>query len=101
MEQKPNFKVMKSFAYSGGDINGEPIGIHIIKSGWRNPDLYHVIIEHGDTEQQDYLILSKEHLLEQLGISLGDEKDFGEMVHTIPNDMELGKAIREYFKKDY
>ena len=24
MEQKPNFKVMKSFAYSGGDINGEP-----------------------------------------------------------------------------
>jgi hypothetical protein len=95
----PNFKIERSFAYSGGDQNGEPIAIHIIKSNWTNPDLYHVIIEFGDYDSADHHLLSKEQIQEKFGIELGEDSDFGKMVHNMPNDMELGKAMRlEYIK---
>lgn len=91
---KPNFKIERSFAYSGGDQSGEPIGIHIIKSGWRNPTMYHVLIEFGDMEQTDYHFLSNEQIEEKFAIQLGEDLDFSEIVKSNPNDMELGKIIR-------
>jgi hypothetical protein len=100
METELNFKIQRSFAYSGGDQNGEPIGIHIIKSGWRNPDLYHIIIEHGDTEMQDHFLMSAEHIQENFSIFLDQEEDLGKLIFDNPNDQELGKAIRLHYLKN-
>jgi hypothetical protein len=100
METKLKFKTERSFAYSGGDTTGEPVGIHIIKSGWRQPTLYHVLIEHGDTDQADHHILSIEQIEEKFGVVIGDEMDFGQMIKEIPNDMELGKALRLHYLKN-
>jgi hypothetical protein len=96
---KPNFKIQRFFAYSGGDQNGEPIGIHIIQSNWTRPTLYHVLIEHGDIEVTDVHLLNREQIKEQFGIEFGEDLDFGKLVRNMPNDMELGKAMRlEYIK---
>jgi hypothetical protein len=96
---KPNFKIQKSFAYTGGDQNGEPIGIHIIQSNWTRPTLYHVLIEHGDIEVTDVHLLNREQIQEKFDITFDEDADLGKMVRDIPNDMELGKAIRlEYIK---
>jgi hypothetical protein len=96
---KTKFKIEKTFAYSGGDQNGEPIGIHIIQSGWRKPVMYHVLIEHGDIERTDLHLLTREQIQEKFDIAFDEGADLGKMVRDIPNDMELGKAIRlEYIK---
>ena len=94
------FKTERSFAFSGGDITGEPVGIHIIKSGWRQPDLYHVILEHGDTETVESHLLDKNQIEEKFGIIIDNEEDLGKLIHDNPNDMELGKAIRLHYLKN-
>jgi hypothetical protein len=95
----PNFKIKKSFSYSGGDQNGEPIGIHILRSGWESPTLYHVLIEFGDFEKTDHHLLTKEQIKEKWNIEFEDLIDLGNLIKSIPNDMELGKSIRlEYIK---
>jgi hypothetical protein len=94
------FKTERSFAFSGGDITGEPIGIHIIKSGWRQPDLYHVILEHGDTESVENHLLSREQIKEKWNFELPEDEDFGRMIHMIPNDAELGKSMRLLYLKN-
>jgi hypothetical protein len=91
---KQNFKIERSFAYSGGDQTGEPIGIHIIKSGWRFPDMYHVLIEYGDFEQTDYQLLTREQIEGKYNLILGEDLDFTKIIKENPNDMELGKIIR-------
>ncbi len=94
----PNFKIHKTFAYSGGD-QFEPIGIHIIRSGWSNPALYHVLLEFGDYETTDHYLLMKEQIKEKWNIEFEDLNDLGTLIKSTPNDMELGKAIRlEYIK---
>lgn len=94
-----NFKIQKSFAYSGGDQNGEPIGIHIIRSGWNNPIMYHVLLEFGDYDTTDHHLLTKEQIKEKWNIELEDEVNFSELIMSTPNDMELGKLVRlEYTK---
>jgi hypothetical protein len=100
METKLKFKTERSFAYSGGDTTGEPVGIHIIKSGWRQPVLYHVIIEFGDMDKADHHILSVEQIKEQWGIEIEDDRDYGQMIMTIPNDSELGKEMRLHYLKN-
>lgn len=94
----PNFKIHKAFAYSGGDIS-EPIGIHIIKSGWCNPQLYHVLIEFGDMDQTDHYLLSKEQIQEKWNLEFDEYLNFSEIVKSIPNDQELGKFIRLQYTK--
>lgn len=100
METKLKFKIERSFAYSGGDVTGEPVGIHIIKSNWRNPVLYHVLLEFGDMDQTDHALLSAEQIESEWGIVLDDEKDLGQMIKEIPNDSELGKEMRLHYLKN-
>lgn len=52
-------------------IEGEPIRVLILESGWAtSPDMYHIIEEHGDREQSDYFFLSEEQITERYGIKL-------------------------------
>lgn len=95
----PNFKIKKTFAYSGGD-QFEPIGIHIIESGWSNPVLYHVLIEFGDYDTADHHLMTKEQIKEKWNLDFEDNLNFSELIRTTPNDQELGKLIRLEYNKN-
>jgi hypothetical protein len=52
-------------------INGEPIRVLIIESGWKaEPAMYHVIEEHGDREQSDYKFLSSKQIFDRYAVTL-------------------------------
>lgn len=81
-------------------INGEPIAIHLIKSGWSNPQTYHVIVEFGDMEQTDYSgVLTMEQIEDKFGFPKGSIKDYEDglanYVRNLPNDQELGRSFRK------
>jgi len=80
-------------------IKDEPIQMHIVKSGWGKPQMYHVLVEFGDMEQTDYHFMSKEQIKERWELEF-DEVDFVEMIKEYPNDMELGKKIRLIYTID-
>jgi hypothetical protein len=80
-------------------IKDEPFQMHIVKSGWGKPQMYHVLVEFGDMEQTDYHFMSKEQIKKRWGLEF-DEVDFVEMVKEYPNDMELGKKIRLIYTTD-
>jgi len=53
-EKRENLQVL-TFVWKG-----EPLCLKILKSGWCIPQMYHVIIEHGDMdEHQTYLYSAK------------------------------------------
>jgi len=80
-------------------IDDEPVCVKIIPSGWSEPRMYHLLIEHGDYEKTDYHFVNSDQLKSDFGIDL-DEKAFHsyiitpEEVNETPNDFELGDKIR-------
>ena len=50
--------------------NEEPIQIHIFKSGWSKPQLYHTVIEYGEYETTDHRLLTLEQINEIYGVDL-------------------------------
>jgi hypothetical protein len=50
------------------DVDNEPIAIRILESGWRG--MYHVLFEHGDMEQTDYMWLDAAQIAEKFGIAI-------------------------------
>lgn len=56
-------------------INGDPIAIKAIRSGWNyGHPTYHVITEWGDMENSDYQFLSHKELEEKLGMNIDTEE---------------------------
>jgi hypothetical protein len=80
-------------------IKDEPIQIHIIKSGWSKPQMFHVLVEFGDIEQTDYHFMTKEQIKERWDLEF-NEVDFVNIIKESPNDMELGKKIRLIYTTD-
>jgi hypothetical protein len=78
----------------------EPLAIHIIKSGWSKPQLYHVLVEFGDMMETTYHTLEAEQIAEKFGINIEDSfKDLPvvfrkSILRQKPNDSDLGKYIR-------
>ena len=85
--------------YINATINDEPIQMHIIKSGWGNPEMFHVLVEFGDMEQTDYHFMSREQIKERFDIEF-NEVDFVNLIKETSNDMELGKKIRLIYATD-
>ena len=83
----------------------EPLCIHILRSGWSNPQLYHVLVEFGDRMETTYHTLEAPQIQEMFNIDVN--KSFEntpivfrkEVIHKIGNDMELGKHIRSTINK--
>jgi hypothetical protein len=79
----------------------EPIWLHILESGWGKPQLYHVIVEHGDIMRVDNHLLDSPQILEKFGIDV--EMSYinkpivlrRKQVIQIGNDQELGNTIRK------
>lgn len=47
----------------------EPIAVYYFLSGWGYPEpTYHVIIEHGDVGETDYLFITSTEFLETFGV---------------------------------
>ena len=95
--QKSDMKLANLFYING--TTDEPMQFHIIKSGWGNPQMFHVLIEFGDMEQTDYHFMSKEQIKESFDIEF-TEIDFVEIVKEFPNDTELGEKIRSIYTID-
>jgi len=77
----------------------EPMSITIIKSGWEGE--YHVIEEHGDSEEVHNHFLTAPQIKLKFGIELEDSKTPHDVlvraveIKKTPNDQELGAKIRE------
>jgi hypothetical protein len=82
----------------------EPYAVYIMKSGWSKPQLYHVLVEHGDIMQTDHQLLEASQVQEKFGIDV----EFAYLNRPIvirrkqaidtPNDQEFGKAVRKSLK---
>ena len=46
----------------------EPVACFVFESGWTSPRKYHVILEYGDYEATDYMLLTAEEIIEMFGI---------------------------------
>ena len=78
----------------------EPVAFRFVRSGWTNPTMYHVILEHGDFESADYKgLMSEEQIKETYGIEISGNLDIKDLVKQFPNNMELGNAIRSISNK--
>lgn len=81
----------------------EPVCFVITKSGWSRPQLYHVLIEHGDIMRTDYHCLEAEQIKEKFGIDvLGAYLNKPIVIRKkdsmiCPNDGDFGKLIRKSF----
>ena len=81
----------------------EPLCIHILKSGWSQPQLYHVLVEFGDMMETTYHTLEASQITNMFGIDI--EKTFinraivirKDLIVKIPNDTELGTTVRKMF----
>lgn len=87
------FKIFPEF-YVNVIVEEDPIQLHIIWSGWSKPQMYHVIVEYGDYEQSEYFFLDAEQIKDRFQIDIPNMKSFSNILKECPNDMELGKAIR-------
>ena len=85
-------KVKPIFAFAGG-VEGEPIGITIVPSGWVNPQMYHVIVEFGDSDDWNTHFMTADQILQRFGIEVPDV-NLRKLSIDEPNDMSFGKAIR-------
>lgn len=85
-------KVKPIFAFAGG-VPDEPIGITIVPSGWSNPQMYHVIVEFGDSDDWNTHFMNADQILHRFGIEIPDVS-LHQMAIKEPNDMSFGKAIR-------
>ena len=78
----------------------EPLAIHVIKSGWSRPQIYHVLVEFGDMMQTTHHELEAGQILEMFGINV--EESFQDLpvvfrksvIKQNHNDSDLGKFIR-------
>jgi len=86
MEVKP------IFAFSGG-VKDEPIGITIVPSGWSKPQMYHVIVEFGDSSDWDTHFMDADQIMKKFGVEV-PQLNLRKMAHDLPNNMDLGKAVR-------
>ena len=83
----------------------EPLCIHILRSGWSNPQLYHVLVEFGDRMETTYHTLEAGQISEMFDIDV--DKSFvntpivfrKDSIRKLGNDMELGKHIRGTINK--
>jgi hypothetical protein len=76
-----------------GCVEGEPIIVRIIPSSWK--DLYHVIMEFGDSEDAGHQILDANQIKSELGIEIEYiNLPLSTIVKSNPNDFELGSKIR-------
>jgi len=75
----------------------EPYAIRFVKSGWGNPDLYHVIREFGDMDNSEYVgTLSIEQIQDQFRIDVTIQNaSLLNIIRSEPNDQSLGRKIRE------
>lgn len=79
---------------------GEPLAIHVVKSGWSSPQLYHVLVEFGDRMETTYHTLEAGQISTMFGINIEDSfKDLPvvfrkSVIKQNPNDSDLGKFIR-------
>ena len=78
-----------------GWVEGEPISIAILHSGWE--DQFHVILEFGDSTEFTHELLRSHDINEKYNID-PYHVSFNHFVNSIPNDMELGKAARDLSK---
>lgn len=78
-----------------GWIEGEPISIAILRSGWE--DQFHVIVEFGDSTEFTHELLRGHAIREKYNID-PDYVSFRDFANSIPNDMEFGKAARDLTK---
>jgi len=93
-EMKLEFTIKPSLAYSGGEINGEPVGISIIPSGW--DDKFHVIVEFGDMETWDNYFLTSKEIKDKWNIEV-ERISLMKIIKEKHNDMELGATIRKMY----
>jgi hypothetical protein len=83
----------------------EPLGVHIIRSGWSEPQLYHVLTEFGDRMETTYNTLEASQIKEMFSIDV--EESFlntpivfrKDGIRHLANDMELGKHVRGTINK--
>ena len=84
-------------------IDGEPISIRILKSGWvdHGQPMYHVLTEYGPYEETSYSHLTHEQLLDRypefsqiLNMRYPDIAISGDTISRAVNDADLGKVIR-------
>lgn len=103
-EVKPNevkfeWIVKPEFCLNGTLTIDEPMQIHVVKSGWSRPQMYHVLVEFGDMEQTDYHFMDSDQIKERFGVEV-DLKTLDEMIKDHPNDMELGNTLRRHKNKN-
>lgn len=48
----------------------EPLCIHVLKSGWSNPQLYHVLVEFGDRMETTVHLLEASQIKEMFNIDV-------------------------------
>lgn len=83
--------------------SGDPIIVRILKSGWmdQGEEMYHVLTEYGAYEETSHSHLTRSQLLEihpefleiinnKFQDVVVESSDF----YNIPNDQEMGRAIR-------
>ena len=83
----------------------EPLCIHVLRSGWSQPQLYHVLVEFGDRMDTTHHLLEASQIEEMFGIDV--KKSFKntpvifrkDTIQKHVNDMDLGKHIRATFNK--
>jgi hypothetical protein len=83
----------------------EPLCIHILRSGWSKPQLYHVLVEFGDRMETTVHLLEASQIEDMFGIDI--DKSFEntplvfrkETIKKLGNDMELGKHVRGTLNK--
>lgn len=81
--------------------NEEPIAYRIVRSGWSKPQMYHVLVEFGDYGDTTYKgLMSAEQIKSELGLIMIDHESIKSYSTKHPNDMDLGKTIRN-IKRHY
>jgi hypothetical protein len=78
----------------------EPVAIRIVKSGWSTPQQYHVLIEFGDFSDTDYKgLMTADQIKEKYNIKVADSESLTSYTNRLPNDLDLGKTIRNVGNK--
>jgi hypothetical protein len=90
-------EVRPIFAFAGG-VADEPIGITIVPSGWSKPQKYHVIVEFGDSDDWDTHFMDADQIMQKFGIEV-PQLNLKRLAHDLPNNMDLGKAVRSAITK--
>jgi len=89
-------------------VEGEPIAVRILESGWRDQGkpMYHILTEFGDYEETSYSHATQEQLLDLfpdfqkiLDEAHKDVVISGLVISSLPDDAVLGKHVRKESQK--